>query len=159
MTTVHTDPPDDVVGDPGSILHEAVGNVQFMLIAVDCGPGDLAVYGAPVLSHYEFEQGPATRMTDAEWKSHLTTNVIPPHRSGPKATWFPSLEFPRQATPVGANLFPGRATALHRQNGRRHGHPQLRLPRKYRLKNQCFTSTAAPMGWPMSFSNCTNQSV
>ncbi len=77
VTTVHTDPPDDVVGDPGSILHEAVGNVQFMLIAVDNGPGDLAVYGAPVLSHYEFEQGPATRMTDAEWKSQLTNNVIP----------------------------------------------------------------------------------
>lgn len=77
VTTVHTDPPDDVVGDPGSILHEAVGNVQFMLIAVDCGPGDLAVYGAPVLSHYEFEQGPVTRMTDAEWKSQLTNNSIP----------------------------------------------------------------------------------
>lgn len=77
VTTVHTDPPDDVVRDPGSILHEAVGNVQFMLIAVDNGPGDLAVYGAPVLSHYEFEQGPATRMTDAEWKSQLTNNIIP----------------------------------------------------------------------------------
>jgi hypothetical protein len=55
VTTVHTDSPDAIVGDPGSILHEAVGNVQFMLIAVDNGPGDLAAYGAPVLSHYEFE--------------------------------------------------------------------------------------------------------
>src|ERR1043166_854301 len=77
VTTVHTDSPDAVVGDPGSILHEAVGNVQFMLIAVDNGPGDLAVYGAPVLSHYEFELGPTTRLTDAQWKSQITNNIIP----------------------------------------------------------------------------------
>ena len=77
MTTVHTDSPDATVGDPGSILHEAVGNVQFMLIAVDNGPSDLAVYGAPVLSHYEFEQGPTTRLTDAQWRSQVTNNIIP----------------------------------------------------------------------------------
>lgn len=77
VTTVHTDSPDATVGDPGSILHEAVGNVQFMLIAVDNGPGDLAVYGAPVLSHYEFELGPTTRLTDAEWKGQITNNIIP----------------------------------------------------------------------------------
>ncbi|HXI70293.1 MAG TPA: DUF3160 domain-containing protein [Verrucomicrobiae bacterium] len=77
VTTVHTDSPDPLVGDPGSILHEAVGNVQFMLIAVDNGPGDLAVYGAPVLSHYEFELGPTTRLTDAEWKGQVTNNIIP----------------------------------------------------------------------------------
>jgi len=77
VTTVHTDSPDLVVGDPGSILHEAVGNVQLMLIAVDCGPGDLAVYGAPVLSHYEFELGPTTRLTDAEWKSQVSNNSLP----------------------------------------------------------------------------------
>lgn len=77
VTTVHTDSPDAFVGDPGSILHEAVGNVHFMLIAVDNGPGDLAVYGAPVLSHYEFELGPATRLTDGEWKSQVTNNIIP----------------------------------------------------------------------------------
>lgn len=78
VTTVHTDSPDEIVGDPGSILHEAVGNVQFMLIAVDNGPGDLAVYGAPVLSHYEFEMGPTTRMTDAQWKTNVLNNAIPP---------------------------------------------------------------------------------
>jgi hypothetical protein len=77
VTTVHTDSPDALVGDPGSILHEAVGNVQFMLIAVDCGPGDLAVYGAPVLSHYEFELGPTTRLADDEWKSQITNNALP----------------------------------------------------------------------------------
>ena len=89
VTTVHTDPPDPVAGDPGSILHEAVGNVQFMLIAVDNGPGDLAVYGAPVLSHYEFELGPTTRLTDAQWKSQVTNNIIPPAPDWTKAYLVP----------------------------------------------------------------------
>jgi hypothetical protein len=78
VTTVHTDPPDVVVGDAGSILHEAVGNVQLMMIAVDNGPGDLATYAGPVLSHYEFELGPTTRLTDAEWKTRVSANDLPP---------------------------------------------------------------------------------
>jgi len=78
VTTVHTDSPSPDVSDPGGILHQAVGNVQMMLIAVDNGPGDLAVYGAPVLSHYEFELGPTTRLTDAEWKTQITNNIVPP---------------------------------------------------------------------------------
>ena len=78
VTTVHTDPPDATVGDPGSILHQAVGNVQMLFVAVDNGPGDLAVYAGPVLSHYEFELGPNTRLTDAQWKSQVTNNIIPP---------------------------------------------------------------------------------
>lgn len=78
VTTVHTDPDDPVVGDPGSILHQAVGNVQFMLFAVDCGLGDRAVYAGPVLSHYEFETAPNIRLTDAQWKGQVTNNIIPP---------------------------------------------------------------------------------
>jgi hypothetical protein len=78
VTTVHTAPPDPMVGDPGSILHQAVGNVQLMFIAVDNGPGDLAVYAGPVLSHYEFELGPNTRLTDEQWKTQVTNNIIPP---------------------------------------------------------------------------------
>jgi hypothetical protein len=77
-TTVHTDMPAPLVGDPGSILHQAVGNVHLMLIAVDSGSGDVAVYGAPVLSHYEFEENAETRLTDAEWKDRVTVNTIPP---------------------------------------------------------------------------------
>jgi hypothetical protein len=78
VTDVHTDPTDAVVGDPGSILHEGVGNVQLLLIAVDCGPGDKAVYAGPVLSHYEFELGPTTRKTDSQWKSEITAGTLPP---------------------------------------------------------------------------------
>ena len=90
VTTVHTDPPDVIVGDPGSILHEAVGNVQFMLIAVDCGPGDLAVYGAPVLSHYEFQSAPPPASPMHNGKAGSQTTSSPLHRIGPKAIWFPS---------------------------------------------------------------------
>lgn len=78
VTTVHTDSPDVILGDPGSILHEAVGNVQMMFIAVDNGPGDLAVYGAPVLSHYEFEMDASTRLTDSQWKTNVLNNALPP---------------------------------------------------------------------------------
>jgi hypothetical protein len=77
VTDVHTDAADALVGDPGSILHEGVGNVQLLMVAVDCGPGDLAVYAGPVLSHYEFELGPTTRMTDAQWKSRVVNNTLP----------------------------------------------------------------------------------
>jgi len=78
VTDVHTDPTDVEVGDPGSILHEGVGNVHLLMIAVDCGPGDRAVYAGPVLSHYEFELGPTTRKTDEAWKSEVSAGVLPP---------------------------------------------------------------------------------
>lgn len=78
VTDVHTDPPDILTPDPGSILHQGVGNVQMLMIAVDCGPGDLAVYAGPVLSHYEFELGPTTRMTDSQWKDQVRAGTLPP---------------------------------------------------------------------------------
>lgn len=78
VTDVHTDPPDILTPDPGSILHEGIGNVQMLMIAVDCGPGDKAVYAGPVLSHYEFELGPTTRKTDAQWKADVSAGVLPP---------------------------------------------------------------------------------
>ena len=68
VVDVHTDPPAPEVGDPGSVLHEAVGNVDLLVLAVDNGP-DRMVYGGPVLSHYEFELiGPPRRMSDSEWQ-------------------------------------------------------------------------------------------
>jgi len=69
VVDVHTDPPDPDVGDPGSVLHEAIGNVDLLTIAVDNG-GDRMVFAGPVLSHYEFEMiGPPQRKTDTEWRS------------------------------------------------------------------------------------------
>jgi hypothetical protein len=77
VTDVHTDPAEPLVSDPGSVLHEAVGNVHLMLIAIDCD-ADKMVYAGPVLSHYEFELGPTTRKTDGQWKSDLRAQNLPP---------------------------------------------------------------------------------
>src|SRR6266850_5150181 len=52
VTDIHTAPPDDR-DTKGGVLHEATGNVDLLLIAVDNGP-DQMVYAGPVLSHYEF---------------------------------------------------------------------------------------------------------
>jgi hypothetical protein len=70
VTDVHTDPPNSEVGDPGGILHEAVGGVNMMLIAVDNGP-DRMVYAGPVLSHHEFLTKADERLTDELWDSRL----------------------------------------------------------------------------------------
>jgi hypothetical protein len=78
VTDVHTDPEDIIVGDPGSILHEGVGPVHLLMLAVNYGPGDAAVYAGPVMSHYEFELGPTTRKTDSQWKAELRAGNQPP---------------------------------------------------------------------------------
>lgn len=77
VTDVHTDPPEPLVNDPGGVLHEGVGNVHLLMIAVDGRAGNAAVYAGPVLSHYEFELGPATRQTDSQWKWDARTSNFP----------------------------------------------------------------------------------
>jgi len=77
VTDVHTDPPEPLVNDPGSVLHEGVGNVQLLMIAVDCGSGNAAVYAGPVLSHYEFELGPGIREPDSQWKTDARNSNLP----------------------------------------------------------------------------------
>jgi hypothetical protein len=69
VTDVQTAPPDNF--DPiGGVLHEATGDIDLLMIAVDNGP-DRMVYAGPVLSQYEFiEPGPALkRWTDHEWQA------------------------------------------------------------------------------------------
>ncbi len=77
VTDVHTDAPDDLLCDPGAVLHEGIGNVNLLLIAVDNGP-DRMVYAGPVLSHYEFEVPGVNRLTDEQWKSEIASGQIPP---------------------------------------------------------------------------------
>lgn len=77
VADVATDLPDDFVGDPGAVLHEATGNVNLMLIAVDNGP-DSMVYAGPVLSHYEFEVPGVNRLSDADWQASLSAGTNPP---------------------------------------------------------------------------------
>jgi hypothetical protein len=90
VTDVHTDGPDPLVRDPGSVLHEAVGNVQLLMIAVDCGSNGATVYAGPVLSHYEFELGPTQRLTDTEWKARITARDLPPQPDWTRCYLVPS---------------------------------------------------------------------
>ena len=78
VADVHTDPPDFLVPDPGAVIHEGVGNVNMMLIAVDNGP-DRMIFAGPVLSHYEFEMPLNVRKTDEDWKAQLNAGNAPPH--------------------------------------------------------------------------------
>jgi hypothetical protein len=75
ITDVHTAPSPA----PGYVLHQAVGYVNFLLIAVDCGDESPVVYGGPVLSHYELPTSTLKRYTDDEWKGMLqSTPQTPP---------------------------------------------------------------------------------
>ena len=95
VTDVQTDPTDINVGDPGSVLHEGVGNINLMVIAVNWGPNDAAVYAGPVMSHYEFELGPATRETDSQWKSELRAGIQPAQPDWTRCYWVPgTFTFP-----------------------------------------------------------------
>ena len=72
VVDVHTDGVDLVCsGDPGGILHEGTGRVQFMLTAVKHPDGSSCAYGGPVMSHYEFTTPLGVRMSDEEWKQQL----------------------------------------------------------------------------------------
>jgi hypothetical protein len=74
VADVHTDVPDLDVGDPGSVLHEGIGRVNLLLIAVDNG-ADRFICAGPVLSHYEIEViGAPRRLTDDEWDGILDGN-------------------------------------------------------------------------------------
>jgi hypothetical protein len=77
LADVHTDPPDDLDRDPGCVLHEGVGNVDLLVIAVDSGT-DRMVYLGPVLSHYEFEMQGTARRSDQEWQQILKDGKEPP---------------------------------------------------------------------------------
>ncbi len=76
VTDVHTDPPAVTVPDPGCVLHQAVGNVDALIIAVDNGK-DRMVYAGPVFSHYEFEAPNAVRRTNGDWHEMLRAGKQP----------------------------------------------------------------------------------
>jgi hypothetical protein len=67
ITDVHTAPSPE----PGYVLHQAVGLVNFLLVAVDCGEEHPVIYGGPVLSHYELPTRTLKRYSDSEWSNML----------------------------------------------------------------------------------------
>ena len=76
VTDVHTDGPSDPDGDPGAVLHQGVGRVNLMMIAVDNGP-DRMVFAGPVFSHYEFNAPHGTRLTDEAWTQSVDADSTP----------------------------------------------------------------------------------
>ena len=76
VADVHTDPPDHMNGDPGCVLHQGVGNVNLLVIAVDNGK-DRLIYAGPVMSHYEFEMPGVTRKSDADWRKDVSEKKLP----------------------------------------------------------------------------------
>ena len=89
VTDVHTDAPDDIVCDPGAVIHEGVGNVHLLMIAIDNGP-DRVVYAGPVFSHYEFEVPGANRLTDEDWQARLDSGQKPPSPEWTRSYLVPS---------------------------------------------------------------------
>ena len=77
VADVHTNVPAPMIGDPGCVLHQGVGNIDLMLIAIDNGK-DRMVYAGPVMSHYEFEMTGTVRKADSEWRKDLEAGRVPP---------------------------------------------------------------------------------
>ncbi len=74
VADVHSNPPDPLVGDPGSVLHQAVGDVDLLLITLEQG-AERIVFAAPTLSHYEFSMPGLSRRSDSEWKRILESGA------------------------------------------------------------------------------------
>jgi hypothetical protein len=77
VTDLHTDPPDQFTADPGCVLHQGVGRIDFLLVAIETR-GEWRVYGGGLFSHYEFETPIGVRLTDAEWCKQVTEQKMPP---------------------------------------------------------------------------------
>lgn len=93
VADVHTDVPCPDCGDPGSVLHEGIGYVNFLLIAVQNGI-DRFLCAGPVLSHYEFEViGPPRRLSDEEWQTVLKGTALPDHPTIEGFTPPPPLQY------------------------------------------------------------------
>lgn len=91
IADVHTDPPAPEHGDPGCVLHQGVGSVDLMVIAIDNGK-DRVVYLGPTMSHYEFETPNAIRRTDKEWKAQLLDGKHPPRPDWTRGYLVPATE-------------------------------------------------------------------
>ncbi len=91
VADVHTDVPAPIFGDPGCVLHQGVGNVDLMLIAIDNGK-DRMVYAGPVLSHYEFEMTGTVRKADSEWRKDLSAGKLPPRPQWTRGYLVPSTK-------------------------------------------------------------------
>ena len=77
IADVHTDVPAPMLGDPGGVLHQGVGKVDMMIMAVDC-KGAATAYVGPTASHYELASTGVERWSDSEWEKRLADGKAPP---------------------------------------------------------------------------------
>ncbi len=70
VADVHTDP------NTNEVLHVAVGDAMFCVIAVDNG-SDRGVYVGPVYSYYEFHRPSGSRLTDDDWRAMIRKGEAP----------------------------------------------------------------------------------
>ncbi len=77
IADVHTDVPSDELGDPGGVLHQGVGHVDLMMVALEHG-GDRVMYAGPTMSHYELATTGVARINDAEWTKTVDARTPPP---------------------------------------------------------------------------------
>jgi hypothetical protein len=91
VADVHADPPSRRDEDPGCVLHEGVGNIDLLVVAVDSG-SDHMIYAGPVLSHYEFEMAGVTRKSDGEWRDDLSQHKAPPRPDWTRGYLIPAGE-------------------------------------------------------------------
>lgn len=83
VVDVHTDSPSQCHGSPGGILHEAVGNVDYMMFAANHGD-EGCVFAGPVFSYYEMVEPFPKRLNDQEWKERVNVGQLPPRPSWTK---------------------------------------------------------------------------
>lgn len=90
----------DVHTDPGSgrALEVGVGNVNFLVVAVD-NRGDRAAYVGPVYSYYEFTAPVSERMTDPDWQKMIKEGRTPKRPAWTRAFQAPAK--PRDLGPPG----------------------------------------------------------
>jgi hypothetical protein len=70
VSDVHTNPIDR------EVLQEGVGDVNFLVVAVDNG-GDSIAYVGPVYSYYEFWSPAGERLTDDAWRKRIEGGNLP----------------------------------------------------------------------------------
>ncbi|HXX69855.1 MAG TPA: DUF3160 domain-containing protein [Polyangiaceae bacterium] len=68
IADVHTDP------NSGSVLEVAVGDANFLVVAID-NAGDRAAYVGPIYSYYEFTS--PERLTDESWQQRIGARQLP----------------------------------------------------------------------------------
>ena len=94
VADVHTDP-------MSGVLHQAVGNVELMVIAIDNGK-DRMIFLGPTMSHFEFETKGAVRKSDSEWRADLKAGKTPPRPEWTRDYLVPGLN-PRAKSYVDSN--------------------------------------------------------